>query len=62
MENRDLGESIFNKIVEVRDLTQAKMQAVLTEAILSASTTDEVKENLDKLISILKGNGDGFVD
>lgn len=61
MDKQAQDERIFNKIIEVKDLTEDLMKTMLLGSISAAHTPDEIETNLEKLISKLKGMGEDHV-
>lgn len=61
MDKQAQDERIFNKIIEVKKLTEDLMQTMLRGSISTARTSDEIEANLEKLISKLKGMGEDHV-
>lgn len=61
MDKQAQDERIFNKIIEVKDLTEDLMKTMLQGSISAAHTPDEIETNLEKLISKLKGMGEDHV-
>lgn len=61
MDKQAQDERIFNKIIEVKDLTEDLMKTMLQGSISAAHTPDEIEANLEKLILKLKGMGEDHV-